>query len=109
MRDQFHRNQSLVVIRSDHDIELPAVRAEVKTVRGMRARNSDSFGFALPYGGRKNIDVLAAEHSAFTGVRIDCCNSDPALPEFEPAQFGVHETDELNVVLRRDPAERFPD
>ena len=87
------------MVWGNHDIKLAGVRAEVEAIGGMRTRDGNPFGRAPPYGGCEDIDILAAEHSAFSCMRIDGRYGDAALVELESSQFSVDEPNELNVTI----------
>src|SRR6266446_2959462 len=99
MGDQFHRDQPLIMVWGNHDVKLAGVRAVVKAISGMRTRDGNAFGRALPDGGCQDIAILPAEHSAFSCMRIDGRYGYAALVEFEAAQFPVDETNQLNVTV----------
>src|SRR6185369_17061402 len=79
MRDQFDRNQALIVVRRYDDIEFTAVSAIVQAVRRIWSANGDTFGRAFLNCRSEDLRILVSKHPAFAGVWIDRGNCDPLL------------------------------
>ena len=94
MGDELNRNQTLIMIWRNHDIELTGVGSIIQTVRGVRARHRDPFGGTLPNRRREDIDIFATEHAAFARVRVDRRHCQPLRPKLR-----MDEPNKANVVI----------
>src|SRR6266850_721567 len=97
--DELDGNEPLVVVRRDHDVEFSRMRAVVKAIGRVGPGDVDSIGRAMADGRREDVDVFPAEHSAFSGMRIDRSHRNAPAIELESLQLALDESDQIDVVL----------
>jgi hypothetical protein len=76
-RDQLDRDQSLIVIARDDDVELSAPGANKNSVGGERTGDVDAPGAAAGDRRLDDLLLLQAEQSVFSGMGIESGNAQP--------------------------------
>src|ERR1051325_4073004 len=105
--NHLYRDQTLIMIRRDNQVELARVRTKIQAVRRVRSGYIDVFRGALSDGGSKNVDVLTPEHSTFPRMRIDSRNSDWSGCELEALQLSVDKSDQPDIVIHGEMRKSF--
>ena len=101
MSDQLNRNQTLIMIRRNHDVELTGVGAIIQAIRRVWAGNRYPFCGALSNRGCENVDIFATEHAAFACVRVDRRYGQALRPK-----LCVYEPNKPHVLIRRNLCKR---
>ena len=82
----FTDDVALVVVHRDHRVELAGERLDVDRVGGHRAGDVHAVRAVALDDRRDHVDVLAAEHAALAGMRVERAHADPRPLEAEIAQ-----------------------
>jgi hypothetical protein len=95
-RQQFHRDQPLVVIHRHDGVELPIARREKNRVRRIRAGDVDSLLARHHDRRRDDALFLVAELAVLAGVRVHARHRDARPGDVEPVHQGfVNQFDRL--------------
>ena len=97
VRNQFYRDQSLIMVRRQHHVKLTRVSALIQTVRGVGAGHRDSFFAAFDDGWRQYCVVFGTEHATLAGVGIDCRYCNFRAWKTELLEFGIDEMYQVQI------------
>src|SRR5690606_27636679 len=104
----FDRNQSLVVVLGNHNVELPAACPPEEGVAWPGAADVQP-GFAGQVDSRfDDFDFFRAETSVFAGVRVQSCHRDTGLGDTSLQTGSLGQPDGLELTLDRDVIEYIP-
>ena len=92
-RDELHRNQPLIVVTGDHDVEVAAPCADEHRVCRKGTRHVDAAGAAGSDCGRDDRLLFASEQTVLAGMWIESGHGNPRPRSPEPRQLAPREID----------------
>ena len=101
------RNQALVVVHRDHDIELARAGAHEDGIGRMRSTDIEPFGPRLLHRRCDLLDFLAAEQAALARMRIDAGDRDARRASELARQMRGRDAQGLQHIGRRHRFERI--
>src|SRR5262245_25876824 len=102
MSDQLNRNQTLIMIRRNHDVELTGVGAISQAIRRMRGVIRYTLCGALSDRECEHVDIFATEQAAVACVGVDRRYGQPLR-----LKLCVYEPNKPHVLVRLDLFERL--